>query len=139
MLGVIPVPLDGQMVVTLKVNIQGLERAQRRLENPSAVSVPVRRFLQRSGDHLQPRVIRRIRRRTGAGRASVMMEMDPAPLPRWVKVFSKLYYIRFYEWGTKRGQRPRRPFRRTLRASRKVIFGFAADAGQEIAQALRRR
>ena len=126
------------MPVTLKVNVQGLSQVERRLANPNAVNTPVRLFLERSRDHLHPRVQRRIRRRTGLGRASVVAEMDPSPMPRWVKVFSRLHYIRFYEFGTRRGQRPRRPFRRTLRASRKAIFSFANQAGREIAQMLRR-
>ena len=127
------------MAVTMKINIKGLKELDRAFSNPKVVAVPMRRFLLRSADYVEPRIERRIRRRTGRGRASVQRQLDTATVPRFVKLFSKLFYIRIYEYGApKHNQRPRKPFRSTLRRSRKVIFRFANDAGREIAAMLAR-
>lgn len=127
------------MVATLKINVQGLKELERNFSNPRVVAQPIRRFLLRSADYVEPRIERRIRRRTGRGRASVERELDTARIPRFVKILSKLFYILFYEYGAKaHNQKPRKPFRGTLRRSRKVIFRFANEAGREIASMLAR-
>ena len=127
------------MAVTLKVNIQGLKELDRKFSDPKVVAVPMRRFLLRSADYVEPRIERRIRKRTGRGRASVQRLMDTAKVPRFVKIFSKLHYVRFLEFGAPgHNQKARKPFRSTLRRSRKVIFRFANDAGREIAAMLTR-
>ena len=127
------------MAVTVKVNIKGLKELDRAFANPKVVAQPMRRFLLRSADYLEPRIERRIRRRTGRGRASVQRELDTATVPRFVRILSKLSHIRIYEYGApKHNQRPRKPFRSALRRSRKVIFRFANDAGREIAAMLAR-
>ena len=122
------------MAVTMKVNIKGLKELERAFSNPKVVALPMRRFLLRSADYVEPRIERRIRRRTGRGRASVQRVLDTAPIPRFVKIFSKLFHIRIYEYGApEHNQKPRKPFRQTLRRSRKVIFKYANDAAREIA------
>ena len=127
------------MAVTMKINIKGLKELERNFANPKVVAQPMRRFLLRSADYVEHRIERRIRRRTGRGRASVQRHLDTATVPRFVKLFSKLFYIRIYEYGAKaRNQKARKPFRSTLRRSRKVIFRFANDAGREIAAMLAR-
>ena len=127
------------MAVTVKVNIQGLKQLERAFSNPKVVAQPMRRFLLRSADYVEPRIERRIRKRTGRGRASVQRQLDTATVPRFVKILSKLFYIRIYEYGAKgRNQKARKPFRQTLRRSRKVIFRYANDAGREIAAMLAR-
>jgi hypothetical protein len=120
-----------------------------RFENPRVVALPVRRFLLRSADYVQPRVMRRIaatRRnrhgyvRTGRSRKSVQRKMDTAMPPRWVSIFTNLLHMRSYEFGYKpRNQKPRRPFFGTLRRSRRKIFEFARQARDEMARMLRGR
>ena len=127
------------MAVTMKINIQGLKELDRAFANPKVVALPMRRFLLRSADYVEPRIERRIRKRTGRGRGSVQRVLDTAKVPRFVKIFSKLFHIRIYEYGApKHNQKARKPFRSTLRRSRKVIFRFANDAGREIAAMLAR-
>jgi hypothetical protein len=122
-------------MVTMSVNIRGAKELERNLGNPNAVRLPVRRYLLRGRDHLVPRIKRRIRRRTGVGRGSIQSELDTARVPRFVKIFSKEFYVRIYEYGAPgHGQKARKPFRGTLRRSKKVIFTFANDAGKEIAR-----
>ena len=123
-------------MVTMKVNIKGAREFERNLGNPDAVRLPMRRFLLRGADHVQPRIFRRIRKRTGKGRASVDREMDTARrVPRYIKIFSKRHEVRIYEYGAPgHNQKARKPFRSTLRRSKKVIFRFANEAGREMAR-----
>ena len=119
----------------MSVNIRGAKELERNLGNPDAVRLPIRRYLLRGRDHLVPRIKKRIRRRTGRGRRSVQFELDKARIPRYIKIFSKEFHIRIYEYGAPaRNQKARKPFRRTLRRSKKVIFSFANDAGRDIAR-----
>lgn len=137
-----------QTFVSMKVNILGARKLEAQMGNPAVVGAPVRWFLIRTGNYLRPRVARRIPargvnrhgyRRTGRGRRSIQMALDTGTIPRWVKVFSPVHYIRFLEYGTKRGIRPRRMFRGTLRRARRAIFGFAKQARDDIARNLRPR
>ena len=119
----------------MKINISGLKELERNFSNPKVVALPMRRFFLRGADHLQPRIERRIRKRTGRGRQSVDRELDTSrTVPRYLKIFSKEFYIRIYEYGAPgHNQKARKPFRRELKRNKKVIFKFAAEAGREIA------
>ena len=125
-------------MVTAKINISGLKELERDFGNPTVVARPMRRFFFRGADHLQPRIERRIRKRTGRGRKSVDRELDQSrKVPRYIKIFSKEFYIRIYEYGAPgHNQKARKPFRRELKRNKKVIFTFAAEAGREIATML---
>ena len=126
-------------MTSMKINVSGLKQLERAFANPKVVAQPLRRFLLRSADDLQPRIKKRIRKRTGRGRASVERQLDTARVPRFIKIFSDLYYIGIYERGAKNhNQKARKPFRSTLRRRRKVVFRYANEAGREIAVMLRR-
>ena len=119
----------------MSVNIRGAKELERNLGNPDAVRLPVRRYLLRGRDYLTPRIKRRIRRRTGAGRRSIQSKLDKARIPRFIKIFSDKFYVLIYEYGApSRNQKARKPFRRTLRRTKKVIFSFANDAARDIAR-----
>ena len=122
-------------MVTAGINIRGLKELERSFDNPTVVARPMRRFFLRGADYLQPRIERRIRKRTGRGRKSVERELDRSrKVPRYIKIFSKEFYIRIYEYGAPgHNQKARKPFRRELKRGKKVIFKFAAEAGREIA------
>ncbi len=129
-------------MVTMRVNIQGAKELERNLGNPDAVRLPMRRFFLRTRDHMVPRIKRRIRigpagpgHSPGAGRQSVDSKLDIARIPRFLKIFSELFYIRIYEYGAPaHGQKARKPFRRELKRNKKVVFRFANEAGAEMAR-----
>ena len=131
-------------MVTMKINITGLRELEKNFSNPDVVRLPMRRFFLRGRDHLVPRIKRRIRRgparpghSPGQGRKSVDSKLDTVRIPRFIKIFSDLFYIRIYEYGAPgHGQKARKPFRRELKRNKKVIFRFAAEAGREIARLL---
>ena len=156
------------MVATMKIRVSGLEKAAKRY-NPQVVGPPLRKFFVKSTDLVHTGVTRRTRRgTTGKAKESIKKAIDASPVPRWGKVFSGLYYIRFLEFGTKphrfpvtpafiawarkrkrdpyaiadaiaaRGTKGKRMFRKTARGTRRKIFGFSREAVTEIAQKLRR-
>jgi len=135
-------------MITMKVNIIGLRQLERRFSDPRVVAVPLGWFLRRSANYVTPRIKQRIPskgvnrhgyRRTGRARGSVLWLMDSSPIPRWVRIFSTVHYLRFLEYGTKRGLKARRYFRGTLRRTRRMIFQFARQARDDIARQLRGR
>lgn len=125
------------MPMTMRVEIKGLDIVQARLSNPEAVKQPIKTFLRQSGNVMRKDVRTRIPRgRTRKGRSSVRVRLLPRKLQ--VRVFSKKYYLRFLERGTKRGIKARHMFTRTVEASQPQVQGFANQMMRKIKENLSR-
>jgi len=150
---------------TQTIRVTGLDKAIKKYD-PKIVQLPLRRFFLRSTTIVNQGVTRRTKKVTGEARGSIKIRIDPAPVPKWGKVFSDLFRMRFLEFGTKPhafpvtgkfiayarkkrvdpyvlmnaiargGTKGRRMFRKTNRGTRRKIFAFGRQAAEEMARKL---
>jgi hypothetical protein len=87
----------------MEVDVRGIESWRLKLSNPEAVRAPMRRFLQRSANVARPAVMANVPvGATGRARRSVRIKMQAGRFQ--VRVLSRLFYMRFLEYGTYRNR-----------------------------------
>lgn len=99
------------MAGEIVVQITGLDRLVKKL-GPGALREPFRKFFERCGQAVKTEAQRRAPVDTGRLRASIAYEIgDESPLPRTVRIGSRVHYAPYMEYGTARQGDPDVPHR----------------------------
>jgi len=85
----------------MQISVVGLDRAVKRLQNPEAFRVPMRRFFTKATGAGVVEVRKRTPRWRGQAQESIKAEIDSRPIPLWGRIVSRLWYMRMLERGTR--------------------------------------
>lgn len=115
----------------IQMQVSGIEPIVRRFKDPNTAAEPVRDFYKDSRRVIRRNVQRGMPIRLGRGKRSVRGSgISRRRMPRLVKVFTRLYYLRFLEFGTVH-MAARRVFLRGLQVSmpdiRRGLIRLEAD------------
>ena len=89
-------------MATASFTFKGIDQMQRKLRDPRLLGKPIGKALLDSGHYAIGQVKERTPSDRGRARNSYgNPEVDPSPIPKWVKIGSNLEYIEALEKGTR--------------------------------------
>jgi len=89
------------MAGQIRMDVKGIEPLVKRFQDKETPAKPVRVFYLAAGKVMRTQVQKSVSVRTGKGKRSVRRSgVAKRKMPKLMKVFTRLYYLRFVEFGT---------------------------------------